>query len=282
MMTVTFYGLAKEMGGNKILFEDGGGYPFLRFQQEGLLKMEGEVYSPDSLTFCESLTLAYSLIREKLPNAKDIRIPYEELVGSGRAGYHPWVSQKRLFPFDVINLDFNKPPFLLRDSDYSPYIEAVSKTFLLQKAHQCSFSLFVTCPAEDEQDNEVGRAKIIEVVNSNLAQTSSSFAQRYRELYDVELVRPYYQLYLIIIPKLVLRAGTQEDFEVSCTARFTYVGRPKATTRMVSFIFDCEHCGATVYEEAPLFGALQQHYDEELVKLLERTFVDVNEELDRN
>lgn len=253
------------------------------FRQRQLIAMKGQVYDGAYLTFCESSDLIYSFIKQKLPNAKDIRLSVEDLlVGAGEPEYlHHWVREKKLFPYDVINLDLPKPPFVLRDRMFSRQFVATEKVFTLQKGHRRSFTLFVTFPAEDGQFDENGETMLRQTIRSNLQEGPAQFAQAYRQRYGSnELLAPFHKMLLIVVPKLVLRAGTQQGFEITCTQRYTYIGRPKTTTRMVSFIFDCEFRGGALHQQPPLFNALQQNYETELLKLLEEDFMNVNEPLE--
>ena len=244
----------------------------IKFRDAGVLALEGEVFSPESLTFCESSSRDYALIRGKLPNAKDVNLVFEDLVQAGQPVYHPWISQKHLFPYDVINLDFTRPPFRLRGRGQSRQIQAITKVFQLQSAHRRSFTLFLTFPAEEDLDDAQGTARLRETIKSNLADGPESFRERYEAIFGRAMPPRYDETYLLAIPKLVLRAGFQEGFEVCCTRRFTYVGRQ---TRMVSFVFECENRRGTVYQgfDLPVLG---NKYSEELVKLLENQPVDVN------
>lgn len=249
------------------------------FRQRQLIGMKGQVYDGAYLTFCESGNLVYGFIKQKLPNAKGIRLLVEDLlVGAGEPEYlHPWVRQKKLFPYDVINLDLPRPPFMLRDRTFSRQFVAMEKVFALQGGHRHSFTLFVTFPAEDGQFDANGEAMLRQTIQSNLRDSSAQFAQMYRQRYGTnELLAPYHQMLLVVVPKLVLRAGTQQGFKITCTQRYTYVGRPKTTTRMVSFIFDCEFQGGALHQRQPSWNTLQQNYEKEMLKLLMEDVVDVN------
>lgn len=249
------------------------------FRDRGLIRMTGNVYDKDSLTFCENRPLAYSLIRSRLPNAKDIHLEFEELVGAGQpAGLHPWVRDKRLFPYDVVNLDFERPPFVFRDRAYSRQIAAIEKVFYIQREYQHSFTLFVTFPAEDGQIDPRGQAFIEQTVRSNLENGPSGFVNGYKERFgDNGISTSHYGLYLVVVPKVVLRSGTDNGFKVMCDGRYTYVGKPKLLTRMISFVFECDFQGGPVHQQPPLFGTLQEHYENELIKLVGEEAVDVNE-----
>lgn len=249
------------------------------FRNRGLVRMKGNVYDDSSLTFCENKDLVYSIIRGRLPNAKEVKLEFEELVGAGQPAYlHPWVRERKLFPYDVINLDFERSPFFLRERPYSRQIAALEKVFIIQREHQRSFTSFVTFPAEDGQMDGGGEIFLKETIRSNLENGPSQFADRYKERFgDNGFRSPHYKLFLVIIPKLVLRLGTNNGFKVTCGNRYTYVGTPKVVTRMVSFVFDCEFLEGPVHQQVPLFGALKDHYDDELVKLVSEEAIDVNE-----
>ena len=256
----------------------------LRFRDAGLLKMKDSVYEPDSLTFCENQDYAFALIRDQLPNAKDVKLPFEDLVGALNPQFiHQWVNQKKLFPYDVLNLDFEVSPFFLRSRDASRQVGAIEKVFDIQRGYAKSFTLFVTCQGENGVFDQRGENYIREVIQSNLDDGPEDFRVRYSERYnDQSLPSPHYEAFLIVVPKLVLRLGWANQYEVVCSHRLTYVGAPRATTRMVSFIFECEYRGGHTSSQSPPVGQLSNTYDSEILKLVDEPYIDVNRELSLN
>ncbi|MEK7855456.1 MAG: hypothetical protein AAB288_05150, partial [Acidobacteriota bacterium] len=248
----------------------------LLMAERGLLAMQGSVYDPESLTFCESSKRDFAMIRARLTNAKDVCMLFEDLVGTDQLNVNEIIIRRKLFPYDVINLDFEEPPFILRRRARSRPLEAINKVFQLQRRHGRSFSLFVTFPAEDAQVDDNGRVMLSEIIGNNLTQGTEEFRAAYLERFGSEgIPTTTLESTLIVVPKVIVAAGADESFEVTCTHRLTYVGRPTTNTRMVAFVFDCEYQGTSAAQPG-LLGLLDGHYAAEVVRLVRDATVDVN------
>ena len=53
------------------------------FRDRDLIRTKGTAYDDTTLTFCENNTHRFSLIKSELPNAKDVKLSFEDLLGAG-------------------------------------------------------------------------------------------------------------------------------------------------------------------------------------------------------
>lgn len=211
---------------------------------DGLIKYK-------SVGFCEKDAEKFALIQEKLPGARYYKGRYEELVGA-YGDLIPDRAQK-WFPFDVINLDFTSPLF---SSNKNRVINAIKRTFEIQKIKYNSFTLFLTLPARVDDDIEDGKDKLNEnlknnLLNSDMIEFKEKFLEKFPHVNLNEKIyaqMEYVDFLLITIPKMIVSMGTEEMFNVKCNERFSYVGDhyngvSANRTLMVKFVFECESVG---------------------------------------
>lgn len=223
-----------------------------------------------SVTFCEKSIHRHSLIRDKLPGARNHICRFEDLVGAGRVGVSDRVNG--WFPFDILNLDLNEAPFKQNSRIMLNVTSAIRKLFIIQKLKNKSFSLFVTTCASEEGDNERNKEELLNQIDTNL-QNNNRFNELFHRKYPEGRIDPYHEFLLTAIPKLIIEHGFAEGFDVRCEEKFTYIGGDNVT-RMVSFIFDCDYKGS--------IDLLAEIKPRRISNIIERDFEDINEMLNQH
>jgi hypothetical protein len=239
------------------------------------------------VAYCEINYERFARIGNLLPNALRLHDSYENTIGVGRLGFSSRAD--RWFPFDIINLDFTGPGFRQPGKDASTTAEAILKTFRLQKIKRCSFSLFLTLPADPRNDTYQGKQELATCLNENLAaEQTQEFTQLFRSkypLYNRNSPHPYdtinyHDFLLVTVPKIIIKFGIDEWFQVCCEEKMTYVGEGHQT-RMVSFCFTCEYIG-----RPPGYGGTPRtedmNYPSDIARMIRKKVIDINQLFESN
>jgi len=249
-------------------------YDIKLFQQEGLLLTTDTGYARRSLTFCEYHPERYARIRNLLPGARDWRGKLEKFVDAGRS----YVSDRaqRWFPYDVINLDFTKPGFRQKEEKTSITMQTISKIFMIQRLKSHSFTLFVTLPAIEEDNDITGKTELDNCLNSNLDGSYPDFEKNFLQKYPEKAFPDYREFLLFVVPKLIIKYGQSENFDTKCLERCSYINEG-AITVMVTLIFDCEFIGLQDgYGSKNPAEILAELYQPRILEILDHDFEDIN------
>lgn len=239
-----------------------------------------------SVGFCETDPEKFARIQEKLLGAKYHKGEYEKLVGA----YNHKLPEKaqRWFPFDVINLDFTSPLFRRFSVNKEKVTNAILRTFQIQKIQSTSFTLFLTLPARKDDDVLKGKVKLESIVKDNLKDPrQEEFKGLFFEKYPVSLdsyifdQMDYNEFLLLSVPKMVIKMGFQETFDVICRERFSYRGDHydgrKNLTKMVTFVFECEFVGnPDGYSGGSPVEILHRRYPSRVLGYVTSPFVNIN------
>jgi len=227
-----------------------------------LLHTDSGAFDEHCLAFCEMVDHRYVLIRDALPGARNFLGRLEDLVGAGRIGYSNRIDS--WFPFDVINLDINEC-ILKRDSRI---IEAIWKLFIIQKMKNQSFTLFLTiCSVESGNDKEKIKA-LYQSFEMNL--TELDIEEIFHVSFPDGVIKAYHDLQSLIIPKKIIEYGLSEGFDIQYSEKLTYIGEG-LSTRMLSFIFDCEYCGP---REIAYLGSIRR---DRILSILDHSWKDIDQ-----
>jgi hypothetical protein len=253
-------------------------YDIILLCEKGLIQTTETGYSPESVAFCERDPERYTRIYNTLPGAKAYQGTFEDFVGAGDIGYTD--RARKWFPFDVVNLDFSCPMFKHRGRKTSRLIEAILKMFMIQSFKKQSFSLFLSVPAVKKWDDEEGRKQLSDCLKVNLrGKETTKFREVFKQKYPKK-IDGYYKFLLVAVPKLIIKYGQSQTFDVDCLGRYTYIGET-ARTKMVSFMFDCEYQGLPDgYGGENPTSILAKVYPERVLKIIEKDYVDINKEFD--
>lgn len=244
------------------------------FRDNGLLQMTGTGYAPESVTFCECNHERYVLIRNKLPGARDFFGELEYFVGSGTPSFT--VRAQKWFPYDVVNLDFTKPGFKHKGKKTSAMADTISKILIIQGFKKQSFSLFLTLPAIKSGNDVSGIKELNNCLTSNLEGKYSEFEDNFFRKYPQAKFPSYREFLLVVVPKLIIRYGQSENFDVQCQERCTYIGKG-AKAVMITFIFDCEYVGLPDgYGGANPADILAEKYPKRILEIIKREYEDIN------
>jgi hypothetical protein len=250
------------------------------FKDKGLLLTTETGYAPESVTFCEYNYERYVLIRNRLPGARDFCGELEYFVGVGSPGFTK--RAQKWFPYDVINLDFTKPGFKQKGKKTSVMMDTISKIFMIQKFKKQSFTLFLTLPAIKRADDTTGMVQLESCLKSNLGGKYSEFENNFLGKYPKAKFPNYREFLLVVVPKLIIRYGQNESFDIQCQERCTYIGKG-ARAVMITFIFDCEYVGLPDgYGGANPADILAKQYPKRILGIIKRDHEDINKSFTQN
>lgn len=249
--------------------------------EKGLIQTTATGYLPESIAFCERDPERFTRIRNNLPGARAYQGTFEEFVGAGSIGFTD--RARKWFPFDVINLDFSGPMFRHKGRNTSIVVDAISKMFMMQGFTKQSFTLFLSLPAVKRWDDEVGKKQLSDCLNVNLtSKETTKFKEAFEQKYRSKGINRYYEFLLVTVPKIIIKYGQSQNFDVGCLGRYTYIGE-SATTKMVSFIFDCEYRGLpNGYGGENPASILARVYPDRVLKIIEQDYVDINKIFEEN
>ncbi len=250
------------------------------FKDKGLLQTTETGYTPDSVTFCECNHERYVLIRNRLPGARDFFGELEHFVGAGSPGFTK--RAQKWFPYDVINLDYTKPGFRQKGKKTSIMMDTISKIFMIQGFRKQSFTLFLTLPAIRRGNDAGGREQLKECLRSNLGGKYSEFESNFLKKYPGVRFPSYREFLLVVVPKLIIRYGQSENFDIQCQERCTYIGKG-ARAVMITFVFDCEYVGLPDgYGGENPADILAKQYSKRILEIIEKEYEDINEKFAKN
>jgi hypothetical protein len=251
-------------------------YDVLLLKDLGVILTTNTGYSPLSVTFCECDPERYVLIRNSLPGARDFGGKIEQFVDAGSTHLSP--RAEKWFPYDVINLDFTKPGFRHKGEKTSITMDTISKILLIQKFKKQSFTLFLTLPAIRSGDDSTGISQLEECLRTNLENGYSDFKREFKKRYPKMEITNYREFLLTVVPKLIIKYGQTESFDIHCRERCTYVNTG-ARAVMITFIFDCECIGLSEgYGGSNPAEILANRYPKRILEILTTKYRDINEE----
>lgn len=249
-------------------------YDIIFLCDKGLIKTTETGYSK-SIAFCEKSPERFTRIYNTLPGTRAYQGTFEEFVGAGHIGFTD--RARKWFPFDVINLDFSGPIFKHKKRNTSKIMDAMSKMFMIQGFSKQSFTLFLSLPAIKRGDDEAGRRQLNNCLSVNLAsKETKEFKEFFEKKYPTKKINRYFEFLLVTTPKLIIKYGQSENFDVDCLGKYTYVGET-ARTKMVSFMFDCEYRGLqNGYGGENPASVLSKVYPNRILKIIKQDHIDIN------
>jgi hypothetical protein len=143
--------------------------------------------------------------------------------------------ERKLFPYDLINLDFTSGAFYIEKPRRIPQkFEILEYVISNQRDFASSCSLFFAVAAAADVDNDSGKLF--------LHKTALDLATRLgkpRPLFNLtrNLRRKYPEILADIIPCAVIRIGGDWNFDVECTGKATYRPLRSRRTTILSFTF---------------------------------------------
>lgn len=215
----------------------------LLFKKHNLIFFDGRGY-PD-VVFCEEEHESFESIRRILKRVRmDFKGSFEDIVFQS--------SFINLFPFDIFNLDFTRNCFPRREQPFSTTLRSIVKIIEEQANKASDFDLFVTFRAEQSRENVEAIKQLKENMEKNFEEYDNikkEFIQKYNNrnlswLSD----RDYSKFLLLTFPKLIVRFGNENHFNVHCSHKYEYpriythrrTGR-RLSYKIVKFIFSFEY-----------------------------------------
>ncbi|MGA2526034.1 MAG: hypothetical protein ABSF79_05390 [Smithellaceae bacterium] len=102
------------------------------------------------------------------------------------------------------------------------------------------------------------------------------FKEAFEQKYPSKKIGPVSELLLVTIPKIIIKYGQSKNYDVDCSERFTYIGE-NASTKMVSFVFDCEYKGLPDgYGGENPASVLAKVYPDRVLKTITEDYIDIN------
>lgn len=160
---------------------------------------------------------------------------------------------QRIFPLDAINLDY--------DGNISknkvPIEEKIDLIFKFQAIHRKNFSLFLTWPSTETEDEEAYKTLLKETIKNNLKDPTAVafkevFEKKFNEIEDLD----YDNLSLIGLTKIILKKASNNKFKLVKNELFIYGedGRKKMYSVMYNFEYDEHKADYLIYSEHVAFS----------------------------
>ena len=142
----------------------------------------------------------------------------------------------RLFPFDVVNLDFDGNCFDNRFGGVPLKLRAIDRTFELQATAYTSFDMFLTFEAS-YQEGRPAADRDVEMILYDQA-TRLGTSGRYLHVATDGIQTDFYQSLLDVIPSVVIRLGWEAGFDTALVNRAYYKPtRSTPKTIVIAFVF---------------------------------------------
>ncbi len=142
----------------------------------------------------------------------------------------------KVFPVDAINLDYDGRLAKCK----VPIDDKIDLIFKFQRIHKRNFSLFLTWPSTEEDDEEEYKTLLKTTIQNNLSDPSAQnfkrlFEEKFNSIEDLD----YDNLSLVGLTKLVLKKASNSFYKLNRHELYTYGenGRKK----MYSVLYNFEH-----------------------------------------
>ncbi len=211
------------------------------FAERGLINWEetetGSFYVTKGKVVCfEKLSKYYVALTNKLSNAT---VEQYEIGAYLRANYKKIMEgNTKIFPVDAVNLDF--------DGNLSkqkvPIDEVINLVCEYQALHNKSFSLFITWPQTEAEDEAAYIALLKQTIGNNLDDPrATSFKELYEANYpDIEELN-YDQLSIIGLSKIIIQKSSHHKYNLHKNEFYVY-GEPDRRP-MFSLLFNFDYQG---------------------------------------
>lgn len=155
---------------------------------------------------------------------------------------------EKIFPVDAVNLDY--------DGNISknkvPIDEKIELIFKFQAVHKRSFSLFITWPSTESEDDESYKTLLRKTISNNLTDPSATlfkegFDKRFQSIDELN----YDNLSLIGLTKIVLKKASNSRFRLAKHEYFVYGenGRKRMYSVLFNFNFEEDSSENLIYSE---------------------------------
>jgi len=210
------------------------------FQENGLIEWEEtetgalNVTKGKVICFEKSHTIFASL------SSKLVNVVLENEIGSYlNLNYHKISSLQstKVFPVDVVNLDYD---VRLAKCSRIQISQKLNLIFEFQGLHQRNFSLFLTWPSTEEDDEEDYKDLLKRTIGNNLNDPSAtSFRDEFIEQFETVENLDYDYLSLVGLIKIILKKASNHLFQLNKHEYYIYgeEGRKK----MYSVLFNFEY-----------------------------------------
>lgn len=213
------------------------------FAQKGLFSWEetetGSYYITKGKIVCfEKSTKLFIPLSNKLSNAT---VEQFEIGAYLRNKYESIMKgNTKIFPVDVINLDY--------DGNISknkvPIQEIINHVFEFQALHKKSFSLFMTWPHSEDEDEEAYKTLLKTTIDENLTDPrAQSFKDLFEASYNEVKALNYDQLSIIGLSKIIIKKASHHRFHLNRNEFYQY-GEEKRRA-MYSILLNFEFQGDT-------------------------------------
>lgn len=153
-------------------------------------------------------------------------------------------SEKKFFPFHVINLDYTSGAFHVDSPRWLPTkLDTLQSLIASQKEHATSFLLLFAVAATADVDSEMGKG-FIHKAAFDLAKRLGKPEALFNLTRDLEGTYP--QILATVIPCVIVRMGCEHSFDTRCVGKAVYRPYRSRRTVILSFVFDFQ------FERVPL------------------------------
>lgn len=219
------------------------------FVENGLIEWEvsetGTYYIKKGKIVCfETVPKFFRTIRNNLTNAT---VEQTEIGAYLRQNYNAIMGgSTKVFPVDAINLDYDGN----LSKNRVPIAEVVNLVFEYQAKHSKSFSLFLTWPQTENEDEDAYKNLLRQTITENLGDPR---AVPFKELYEaghpaVDDLH-YDKLSVIGISKVIIQKASRHKFNLHKNEFYIYgeEGRRQMYSILLNFDFQAETPEHTVY-----------------------------------
>ena len=209
------------------------------FRQNGLIDWEenetGNLTITKGKVVCfEKRSKIFMALSTKLVNAV---VESQEMGSHLRQKYDGIMKgNQRIFPVDAVNLDY--------DGNISknkvPIEEKIELIFKFQGIYKKSFSLFITWPSTEEDDEEAYKTLLKDTIKNNLLDPSAcSFKEKFDQRFETVDELGYDNLSIIGLAKIILKRASNGKYKLSKNEFFVY--GEEARMRMYSALFNFQY-----------------------------------------
>jgi hypothetical protein len=189
----------------------------------------------------EKSTKIFKALQTRLVNAK---VEPKEIGSFLSENYHKFTSgnNTHVFPVHVVNLDYDG----CIAKNKVKINEVIGLTIHYQKVHQKSFSLFITWPCTEDEDDEEYKSLLSNTIQGNIEAVEEfrvKFSGAHNDIENID----YDNLSIIGISKIVIHHAAQNLFKLNKNEFYVY-GEP-GHRKMYSILFNLEFTGQTGREQ---------------------------------
>jgi hypothetical protein len=158
----------------------------------------------------EKKTSIFAKLRTKLVDADVRNNDFCAYVATGHSQIMG--GSDKTFPVDVVNLDFEER---LYPNNRYPIDNTIDLIFTYQKKHRWNFSLFLTWPLLEKEDEDSYKSLLNSTIESNLADPSAiKFKDRFEKEIGSLKNLAYERKSIIGVSKIVLKKSSQKLYKL--------------------------------------------------------------------